>query len=266
MDTDSGMVCWGIMAFILSIFDDRPLASEKPLKSCKLRNLICVLLTTSSSADDKLLVSLFNARSVGTAEKRTKICNFVQDQNIDILFLTETWLTAKGDETKCADMCPAGYSAKSFPRLSRGGGLAVIYRSSLQRYISVDATFDFDHTAFELLHLKLSVSQCAIHFLCLYRPPPSKKNRLTESMFFDQIPDMLEFCNQLKGNLLILGDFNIHFDRAESPATVRMNDLLRTFDLDQAVREPTHSHGHILDWIIHRQSDDLSNQPLFLTC
>ena len=72
-----------------SIFDDRPLASEKPLKSCKLRNLICVPLTTPSSADDKLLVSLFNARSVGTAEKRTEICNFVQDQNIDILFLTD---------------------------------------------------------------------------------------------------------------------------------------------------------------------------------
>ena len=68
---------------------DRPLASEKPLKSCKLRNLICVPLTTSSSADGKLLVSLFNARSVGTAEKRTEICNFVQDQNIDILFLTD---------------------------------------------------------------------------------------------------------------------------------------------------------------------------------
>ena len=54
------------------------------------------------------MVSLFNARSAGTAQKRTEICNFVQDQNIDIVFLTETWLTAKGDEAKCADMCPAG--------------------------------------------------------------------------------------------------------------------------------------------------------------
>ena len=76
-------------------------------------------------------------------------------------------------------------------------------------------------------------------------------------MFFDQFPDMLEFCNQLKGSLLILGDFNIHFDRADSPATVRMNDLLQMFDLDQAVHQPTHSHGHIHDWIIHRQSDNL---------
>ena len=76
-------------------------------------------------------------------------------------------------------------------------------------------------------------------------------------MFSDQFPDMLELCNQLKVSLLILGDFNIHFDRADSPATVRMYDLLQMFDLDQAVHQPTHSHGHILDWIIHHQSDDL---------
>jgi len=36
-----------------------------------------------------------------------------------------------------------------------------------------------------------------------------------------------------------------------------MNDLLQMFDLDQAVHQPTHSHGHIHDWIIHRQSDNL---------
>ena len=118
-------------------------------------------------------------------------------------------------------MCPAEHRAKSSPRLTRGAGLAVIYRSSLQRYISVDATFDFDYTAFELMHLKLSVSQCSIHFLCLYSPPPpppSQKNRLTLSMSFDQFPDMLEFCNHLKESLLILGDFNIHFvEQNEQP-------------------------------------------------
>ena len=65
---------------------------------------------------------------------------------------------------------------------------------------------------------------------------------------------MLELCSQFKESLFILGDFNIHFDRA---ATVRKNDLLQIFDLDQAVRQPTHSHGHILNWIIHRQTDGL---------
>ena len=45
---------------------------------------------------------------MGTAEKRTEMCNFVQDQNTDILFPTETWLTAKGDDAECVDMFPAG--------------------------------------------------------------------------------------------------------------------------------------------------------------
>ena len=95
--------------------------------------------------------------------------------------------------------------------------------------------------------------------------PAPQQEEQTESLFFDQFPDTLEFCNQLKGSLLILADFNIHFDRADSSATVRMNDLLRMFDLDKAVREPTHSHGHILDWITHRQSDDLLQSTTVLT-
>ena len=52
---------------------------------------------------------------MGTAEKRTGYFFFFSFFNFDILFLTETWLTAKGNEAKCADMRPAGYGAKSFP-------------------------------------------------------------------------------------------------------------------------------------------------------
>ena len=98
-----------------SVFDDRLLASDKPLTSCKSRILICVPLTTSSSADDILLVSLFNARSAGTAEKRTELCNSEQDQNIDILFFTETWLTAEGDEAKPAAYVSGWVQCQVFP-------------------------------------------------------------------------------------------------------------------------------------------------------
>ena len=38
------------------------------------------------------------ARSVGTDEKRIEIKEFVTDQAIDILFLTETWLRPSNDE------------------------------------------------------------------------------------------------------------------------------------------------------------------------
>ena len=107
----------------------------------------------------------------------------MQDQNIDIVFLTETWLTAKGDEAECVDMFPAG----TMQSLSHDFLVELAYLSSTVAPCKVTfqlVTSDFDHKAFQLMHLKLSVSQRAIHLLCLYRPPPSKKNRMTKSMFF----------------------------------------------------------------------------------
>ena len=48
-----------------------------------------------------LTVSLFNAQSVCQPEKRVSICDFICDADVDILFLTETWLNLFGDEAKC---------------------------------------------------------------------------------------------------------------------------------------------------------------------
>ena len=51
------------------------------------RQLLHISLSSSS-----LLVCLFNARSVGTSRRRSDISTFIQDNNIDIMLLTETWL------------------------------------------------------------------------------------------------------------------------------------------------------------------------------
>ena len=79
---------------------------------------------------------MFNACSVGTPEKRTEIADFIIDLCVDVLFLTETWLRQAGDEAKCADLAPPGFTAKSFPRSSRGGGLAVVLKDSLVPHFS----------------------------------------------------------------------------------------------------------------------------------
>ena len=83
------------------------------------RQLLHIPLS-SSSAGNTLLVCLFNARSVGTSRRRSDISTFIQDNNIDIMLLTETWLRPAGDEAKIADLAPPGYSVLSFPR-SAGG-------------------------------------------------------------------------------------------------------------------------------------------------
>ena len=65
-------------------------------------------------------------------------------------------------------------------------------------------------------------------------------------MFVDQLHSLLEHCNSLHGSSIVLGDFNVHYDNPLNPTTSRVMDLLITFNLTQAVSQPTHDKGHIL--------------------
>ena len=77
----------------------------------------------------RFFVCVFNAQSVGPKDKRTEIVEFICDECID-MFLTETWMRSHGDEAKYADLTPPGYSMRSIPRATLGGGLAVILRDN----------------------------------------------------------------------------------------------------------------------------------------
>ena len=146
------------------------------------RDLISVSLQPDSqSSNAGFRIALFNAQSVGSSEKREEISTFVSDSGIDLLFITETWLNPRGDEAKIAEFAPSGYSARSFPRRSRGGGLAVIFRDTLATNLTYKTKFDFDHTSFELIQVSVTLQTSALHFMCMYRPPPSRKNKLTDS-------------------------------------------------------------------------------------
>ena len=65
--------------------------------------------------------------------ERCKILTFIEDNGVDLFFVTETWLSAQGDEVKTVQLAPSGFYVKSFPRQSRsrGGGIATVYKSTL---------------------------------------------------------------------------------------------------------------------------------------
>ena len=71
---------------------------------------------------------------------------FIQDNNIDIMLLTETWLRPAGDDAKIADLAPPGYSVLSFPRCAggsgaKGGGIAFVIRDSLKPHVATSSSF-----------------------------------------------------------------------------------------------------------------------------
>ena len=47
-------------------------------------------------------------------------------------------------------------------------------------------SFPFDHSSFELARVSLSMTQQTVNFR-VYRPPPSRKNKQTDSKFVDQL-------------------------------------------------------------------------------
>ena len=47
-----------------------------------------------------------------------EISTSIRYNGVDLIFVTETWLSALGDEAKTVELAPSGFDGKSFPRQS----------------------------------------------------------------------------------------------------------------------------------------------------
>ena len=59
-------------------------------------------------------------------------------------------------------------------------------------------------------------------------------------------------------HLLILGDFNIHWDCERNADTKQLADILRSANFTQYVHERKHRYGRILDLVISHDDDNLT--------
>ena len=104
-----------------------------------------------------------------------------------------------------------------------------------------------NYKSFEACEFSIKSTKNGTKYICIYRPPPSKKNKLKPSMFIS------EFC----GHLVFLGDFNLHFDSEVEFYAQTMKTCLHNRNLIQLVNKPTQVKNHILDWVIVRDDDIL---------
>ena len=105
--------------------------------------------------------------------------------------------------------------------------------------------------SFEHMQLLIKSFGKWIRVIVVYRPPPSATNKLTTSLFLSEFITLLENLSITSGELLILGDFNLHVDKPSDPDASQFFNLLYAFGLTQHVRESTHTHGHTLDLAMH---------------
>ena len=107
-----------------------PLQVRSPPPVTSHSSLQC--LQNNVSKHDFKLCSL-NVRSINN--KTLCIREFIIDNNLDILFLCETWLGTDYDETSISEFLPPGYKRLHQARTNqRGGGVGIVYKGGLDGY------------------------------------------------------------------------------------------------------------------------------------
>ena len=131
----------------------------------------------------------------------------------------ETW-TQHGNEPDYqyikANLDTAGYKILIQSRENRkGGGIAVIYKSHLHvKKLSFN-----EYTSFEALTVKLDITTKSYFFSTIYRAPYSIKQLVTMLTFLEEFPDHISPLLRSSKNIIILGDFNIPWNKLENPDT-----------------------------------------------
>ena len=203
---------------------------------------LCILLlliiggvevNPDSSSSVRLTFGSLNTRSV--VNKAPLLHSLIADNDLSLLALTKTWVKSDDPPMIKNDPAPPGYRIahihRENPDQSRGGGLAIIHRESIN--VS-PRNHDFAHTSFELQLVNIGLKSCDIVLANIHRPPSSSK-----SVFFDEF-DLL-FTNlgtDAIDRLVICGDFNLP---GTSPDTIDngLAELLHSTSFLQFVKSPT---------------------------
>jgi len=201
---------------------------------------------STSIHTEAVALGCVNARSVGN--KAALICQTVVDNRLDLLLITETW-HENSDSVSLKRMTPTGFqcvdAARPIPAdinihtdvLQNYGGLALIHRDGVKvSKKSLDVTV----TTFEFLYVVITVGNASLSVFGIYRPG----SQTVTSTFFDELSSVLEQISLHTRQFVICGDLNIHVDDCNDSCSVRLAELLESFDCVQHVDEPTQRRSH----------------------
>ena len=190
--------------------------------------------------------ALVNFQSIQTKSHQVK--DYIIDHDIDIFFITETWVYDNlRDSLILSAATPPGYAYLSFPRLNRrGGGIAVFHNKCLK----INLLKEHHSDACEAIELAVKLGSNQLNVVIVYRAPS-----LSFRLFLDLMRDIFgRLVTSSQRRLLCVGDFNIHMDNEHDHKTKSFKSMLDEFGLKQHVNVPTHKFGHVLDLVISDQS------------
>jgi exonuclease III len=219
-------------------------------------NLTSITLQESKENSTKIKNARFcymNARSV--CNKAEEIASYITENQIDILAIAETWLkSGEGDKIVRGDLTPHGYKLLSVPRpRGRGGGVAIVHADSL----SIKKQQTSAYQSFEYTEVLMDTGNDCIRFSVIYRPPPHGKSGHPTETFFTEFQAYMDSHTTTSGKLIVVGDFNFHYNNESDVESRKFKDLLFSLNLEQHVHGATHDKGNQLDLVITRADEHI---------
>ena len=152
---------------------------------------------------------------------------------------TETWWNGRGDEVPVTEIHLRNSSSIWNP----GKRLEPSFMKTLSRlrfYPSETIT----RLNTWILPSTTDRKQCRL--LCLYRPPPSTKSRLTNMTFHEEFAILTSKISATSKNILIHEDLNFQFDKQHWHQAATVLELLHSTGLSQRIYQcqPTHRQSH----------------------
>ena len=163
----------------------------------------------------------------------------VMDKNLDLCSICESWLFSQNNPTT-AIIKSHGYKIEhDFRANKRGGGTAIIYKAcySINKVLIPTDISTFEFTC---ATVKSQVSKKII-FVTLYRTGSINKS------FFQELDSLLSHICSQSDNVVISGDFNLHFENDSDKNVKRCLDLFASYGFSKYINEPTHINNGTLD-------------------
>ncbi len=152
----------------------------------------------------------------------------LNDNPFDIVGLSETYLTAKTDDS---ELHVDGYTLYRKDRGSRGGGVALYVSNELPHEICTDINNSID---IEALWVKVKRPYSKSVYVCsLYRPPSA------DHEYFEKMLLMLEHVMEDNNEIIVTGDFNYDYVVDETLANNPAHYIELLLNCKQLIQTPT---------------------------
>ena len=164
------------------------------------------------------------------------LIQFVNENNIDIAFITETWL--KDNDTHIiSELSKPPYIFNSYPRIGHAGGIGILHKST----ISLTTSKHLLTSSAEIVICSFSWrGSVIIKTIIIYRPPNLDFKQFLADFTIHIQPIITK-------NTIILGDLNIHVNNTTLKSSILFNSTLINNSLEQHIKFPTQVHGNTLD-------------------